>query len=170
MKEAYYKQILDIYSEKPSLKTLRSGERFPEAWPMLIKSIKLCENNFFIFDISDLHQSVTCEISNSKMSEKISALQVGQVIFLYDSIVEFDSAENNIKVNVNLIYTLKEVNDGLPKRDQQNNKAKKRVIKVNLSKYKSNEKSLKTKLSKEEHGSCWRTLSERWQKQGKISE
>jgi hypothetical protein len=172
MKEAYYKQILGVSPEKPELVSLKPEGKFPDNWPVLVESIIEKTDNILKFKITDLKTTMVCVVNNKAMLNKLTSIQAGQVVFLYDASLKLNPSGNVVDIIAGRVYSLKEVNDGIPQTEASKQKStpKKRVIKVNLNKFKNADRTAKPKIKKETYGSYWRTLSERWQNQGKISE
>ena len=109
----YYKQILAIFPEKPDLRNLQEYEEVPEGWPFLLKAILNKNERLLMFEVEDLNISLVCKTYTTDMIEKVSSMEEGQIIFLYDSVVTRNRLEKSIELDVGYVYSLKEVHDGL---------------------------------------------------------
>lgn len=162
-----YKQILNMFPEKPDLKALKAGMMIPENWPFLLGKTVYSNKNLLKFEISDLNNSIICEVKTLDMINKVSLIDKGQIVFLYDSLVIKNTLSEDFSIDVKLLFTLKEVNDGLPKTLRKRDK---RSVYQGRAKEKGTKLSSNTEkpLKSDQPDSRWRTLAERWQKQGKI--
>lgn len=164
---SYYRQVVEMFPDKPDINTLRDNSSVPETWPFCLKSILNKTSKSLYFEVTDLELSILCETDNLAIIKKVSSLKPGQIVFLHDSVAVINRKKNIIEIQVNDLYTLKEVNDGLAKQDKKDS-SKKKPIKIRINKSKLENKPVKIKKLKQEYGSKWRTLSERWDNQGKI--
>lgn len=163
-----YKQMLMLFPDKPDLNKLDHNDNIPESWPLVLKRVTTNTNDLLNFDITDSKITLSCQIKDSKMIEKIVSMKNGQIIFLYDSKIIKNKELDDILIDTGIVYTLKEVNDGLVKpsnkKDIQLEKApRKIVIRKNVA-----PQVRKNAPAKQELDCRWRTLTERWQRQGKI--
>lgn len=168
MNLAAYEQLLNLFPEKPSLKSLENNQRVPDNWPLILKRVLNKSERVVMFEVYDLDSTVLCEVKEPEMITKVVSLDEGQIIFLYDSTLKANNVRQMFEIKVNAIYTLKEVNDGLPKpKNPRTIRIKKPVDKYD-NVLKNESKPPKQKVKKNEYGSNWRTLSERWKNQGKT--
>jgi hypothetical protein len=163
-----YKQLLLIFPEKPDLISLKVGEMFPEAWPVLLKNITGLTNGNVEFEITDSKHALYCITGSPDSISKLKDLSSGHIVFLYNSVLSLKNTGKGIMVNVDLVYTLKEVNDGLAKprkAEEMINLEAKESRKISRA---SSRLSLQAKDKQEKESGRWRTLAERWKIQGKI--
>jgi hypothetical protein len=161
----YYKQILNIFPEIPKLSSLKDNIKIPENWPLLLSSIIKTTPESVLFSVSDLKETLTCELKDEKMINKLILLEIGQIIFLHKSKAKLNKLKNTLKIEVGSIYTLKEINDQLAQSKNNPNtshtsKLHKNKVQINKIKYQDSNKN----------ESKWRTLKERWTKQGKHTD
>lgn len=165
MNLSYYKQILTISPEKPDISSLKVGNSVNETWPLILKSIINISKTQAIFEVSDSISSIICKMDSLKMVRKLSLIEPGQIIFLYDSKIYGIDNAGNLDAEVYLFYTLKEVNDGVPQTQKHNRK----VRSAELSNKSESTTSITNKVqTSEESDSRWRTLDERWKNQGRL--
>lgn len=157
---SYYKQLLNIFPDKPHLKILKENFDVPETWPLFFKGVTDISKDALKFEITDLEKDFVCEITNQEFIEKVSALESGQIVFFYGSGVIRDKSENILKIRVEALYTLKEIND---------NGGKPPVKSGNIRKSRANVNSELTQspVEKNKQTSRWSTLAERWHAQRK---
>jgi len=167
MNNVYYKQILNIIPDKPNILALKVDSYISETWPVILKKIIDRTETTLTFEVSDLKNSILCEINDPEMMDKVSSMHEGQIIFLYDSIIALNKQSRVLEIKVNFVYTLKEVNDGLVKPPKSKINSNKRT-KSAEKKLKDNNKSVVASAKKQQHNSNWRTLAERWKCQGKT--
>ncbi|MGD9580074.1 MAG: hypothetical protein AB7V50_01760 [Vampirovibrionia bacterium] len=167
MNLSFYRQVVEMFPDKPDINTLRDNSIVPETWPFCLKSILNKTSTMLYFEVSDLNLSILCETSASDVIEKVSAMKPGQIVFLYDSVAVINRKKNLIEIHVKSLYSLKEVNDGVAKKEQKEIE-KKKPIKISIKRSDLEKKPVKVKKVKQEYGSKWRTLAERWHNQGKI--
>jgi hypothetical protein len=162
---SYYKQLLSIFSVQPVISDLNAGDIVSCGWPLLIIRIYDCTENTVKAQLTDSIETISVLFSTKEDVDKIINIGEGQVIFLYDSKV-FNSDDQKKYIQAGRFYTLKEVDDGLPdhyqKEQRKDNSV--RTIKIKRPSAPVKNKTLKKNL---EQGSHWRTLSERWENQGK---
>lgn len=164
---SYYRQVVEMFPDKPDINTLRDNSSVPETWPFCLKSILNKTSKSLYFEVSDLELTILCETDDLAIIKKVSSLKPGQIVFLYDSVAFINRKKNLIEIQVKGLYTLKEVNDGLATQEKKET-LKKKPLKIRINKSKLEKKPEKIKKLKQEYGSKWRTLAERWLNQGKI--
>jgi len=164
---SYYRQVVEMFPDKPDINTLRDNSSVPKTWPFCLKSILNKTSKSLYFEVSDLELTILCETDNLAIIKKVSSLKPGQIVFLHDSVAFINRKKNLIEIQVNDLYTLKEVNDGLVMQEQKDT-LKKKPLKIRINKSKLEKKPERIKKLKQEYGSKWRTLAERWLNQGKI--
>ena len=113
MSSEYYMQILTLFPEDPDLRILQEDEEVPDFWPLLLKSILNKNERLLMFEVEDLSVSMVCKTYTTDMIEKVSSMEEGQVIFLYDSVIARNRLEKTLEIDVGYVYSLKEVHDGI---------------------------------------------------------
>lgn len=170
MISAYYQQVLTIFGEKPDLSSIGENDYIPQRWPLLLKRIIKKTNKSITFEVEDLNTILLCKTNNSDLVYKVSTMQIGQIVFLYDAIARLNPRKEIFEVIVTSLYTLKEVNDGLAKNSEPKSVQEKKVIKVSAPVPRRERKPSAVKVTHKEYGSKWRTLSDRWEEQGKMDD
>lgn len=170
MISAYYQQILSIFGEKPDLSSIGENDYIPQRWPLLLKRIIKKTGKALTFEVEDLNTILLCKTNNTDLIYKISTMQTGQIIFLYDAIARLNPRKEILEVIVTSLYTLKEVNDGLAKNAEPVSVQEKKIIKVTTVPQKRDRRPSAIKVNHKDYGSRWRVLSERWEVQGKMDD
>jgi hypothetical protein len=163
-----YKQLLNIFPEKPDITRLKLNTNVPDNWPFVLVSIQTKSKLDATFTISDSITSISCFTDNPKVVRKLNTFKIGQIIFLYDSKIYKDNFTEQPVIEVGQLYSLKEINDGAKTPVGQEAKADHIEAKPLKQKKCPKKEPTKKKFQKEEKESRWPTLAERWQKQGKI--
>ncbi len=161
-----YLQLLEIIAVKPSLASLKVGDKVPADWPLVFVGQVAGKDSQAMMAISDTKTTLNARVSDQNMMHKLESLEPGQVIFLYDSSVQADQ-DQSIYLTVDKLYTLKEVSDYKPQKEQV---LKERAgLKADKPSQPERKKVTipRQARKKDELDSNWRTLAERWEKQGK---
>jgi hypothetical protein len=161
MELEYYKQILKLFADKPDLASLKERDNVAGNWPLLLKSVVQYDDRSARIIVSDSKIDFYCDMSGLDLDVKLKTIDAGQVIFLDSAKVLLNKVDNSLKIKAKTILTLKEFND-----IQNNSSNKGTVVKNNIEKVDKNK--LKADNKKENLDYKWRTLGERWIKQGKY--
>lgn len=108
-----YHCLLSQLPEPPDLAGLENRAPVPETWPLVLKSIETYRKQVQGFTVTDGKSTLTCRSSLAIVYEKVSLLELGQVVHLLGGMAVFDAKEEALCLTVQDIFTLKEYDEHL---------------------------------------------------------
>ena len=165
-----YKQLLDTFVAKPNILNIKEGSKFPPTWPLMLITLIHIDKNFLIAEMTDLKAVARCHIKDAISIKKLTNAEEENVFFLHNARV-IKKKDTTADLSVEKVFTLKEAAAMEPKKSGSKVKEGQK-IKIKLKKSTDPRRGKMTpKIMSpspaEKEDSQWRTLAERWEKQGK---